>query len=125
MDTDGNVTSDQASSAREVSEDVFFDKFKKDKLLRATSIRSSQCDSFWGTLSNFDYSRGFCEKKLPCRVYYLSPIYPSPVPSFAPGAPPHEVVTMTGLQIAMSPGIFSWPLYSIVIAAGQVRHVPY
>ena len=31
-----------------------------------------------------------------------------------------DVPTMTGLQIAMSREIFGWPLYAIVIGAGQV-----
>jgi len=32
---------------------------------------------------------------------------------------------MTGLQIAMSREIFGWPLYSLVMAAGQVCQVLY
>lgn len=34
------------------------------------------------------------------------------------GAP--EVIPMTRLQVAMSRELFSWPLYTIVIALGQV-----
>ena len=30
---------------------------------------------------------------------------------------------MTGLQIAMSREFFGWPLYALVMAAGQVRRI--
>jgi alpha-1,3-glucan synthase len=33
----------------------------------------------------------------------------------------NDPVVMTGLQIFMSRDLFSWPLYTIVIALGQVR----
>ena len=33
---------------------------------------------------------------------------------------PNDVVVMTGLQIAMAREIGGWPLYTIIIAAGQV-----
>lgn len=47
---------------------------------------------------------------------------PSPgLTGVTPDVPPEEVVIMTGLQIAMSREIFGWPLYSLVMAAGQVR----
>lgn len=32
----------------------------------------------------------------------------------------NDIVIMTGLQIAMSRELFGWPLYTIVIALGQV-----
>lgn len=33
---------------------------------------------------------------------------------------PNDVVVMTGLQIAMNREIFGWPIYTIIIAAGQM-----
>lgn len=50
-------------------------------------------------------------------------------PSFAPSTgmtgattdiPPEDTVVMTRLQIAMSREFFGWPLYALVMAAGQV-----
>jgi len=61
-----------------------------------------------------------------CRIL----TYPLTAPSFAPSTgltgatsdvPPEEVAVMTTLQIAMSRELFGWPLYSLVMAAGQVR----
>ncbi|KAI0950602.1 hypothetical protein AcV7_009015 [Taiwanofungus camphoratus] len=102
------------------SEEAFFDKVKRDRLSSAASIRSSRRDSIWGTPapSTFDHSR---------------PSSPS-AHSFAPfaseapqlddysGPLPHgnDVVIMTGLQIAMSRELFGWPLYTIIIALGQM-----
>lgn len=98
------------------SEEAFFDKVKKDKLSSAASIRSSQRDSVWGTPapSMDDHSR---------------PSSPSGQ-SFAPSTfggdyngalqNGNDVVVMTGLQIALSREIAGWPLYTIIIALGQV-----
>lgn len=91
------------------SEEAFFDKVKKDKLSSAASLRSSQRDSIWGPPSSFDHSR------------------PSS-PSFAPSSgglneestETGDIVVMTRLQIAMSREIYGWPLYSIVMATGQM-----
>ena len=41
--------------------------------------------------------------------------YDGPLPN------PNDAVVMTGLQIFMSRDLFTWPLYTIVIALGQVR----
>lgn len=35
----------------------------------------------------------------------------------------NDVVVMSGLQIAMSREIWGWPIYTIIIAAGQVSQV--
>ncbi|KAI0341602.1 glycoside hydrolase family 13 and glycosyltransferase family 5 domain-containing protein [Trametopsis cervina] len=95
------------------SEEAFFDKVKKDKLSSAASIRSSQRESIWGAPSSFDHSR---------------PQSPS-TSAFAPGMDGYsgplpndtgEVVVMTRLQIAMSRELGGWPLYTIIIAAGQM-----
>lgn len=65
----------------------------------------------------------------------INNLFPAPsAHSFAPfaseapqlddysGPLPHgnDVVIMTGLQIAMSRELFGWPLYTIIIALGQV-----
>lgn len=74
----------------------------------------------------------------PVRVYnypdsFLTLIVLLPAPSFAPSTgitgatadvPPEEVVIMTGLQIVMSREFFGWPLYALVMAAGQVGLAP-
>lgn len=95
------------------SEEKFFDKVKKEKLDSAASVRSSQRDSVWGTPSPSIYSR---------------PSSPSGT-SFSPGdfdggmGDEHHhapEVPMTGLQIAMARDFYGWPLYTIVIAAGQM-----
>ncbi|CAL1704520.1 unnamed protein product [Somion occarium] len=97
------------------SEEKFFDKVKKDKLSSAASIRSSRRDSVWGTPapSTFDHSR-------PSSPMGSSSFggpedgYSGPLPNG------NDEVIMTGLQIAMSRELFGWPLYTIVIAAGQM-----
>ena len=127
-DADGGVTSDFASKLQALnshnskhelsiekfltkSEEAFFDKVKKDKLSSAASVRSSQRDSVWGTPapSSFDHSR---------------PSSPSgfTAPDGYSGALPdqQEVVVMTGLQIAMAREIGGWPIYTIIIATGQM-----
>lgn len=54
------------------------------------------------------------------RVLFLTCAAPSIAPS-AGGLPEQqEIVIMTRLQIAMSREIGGWPLYGIVMAAGQV-----
>lgn len=121
------------------SEERFFDKVKKDKLSSAASVRSSKRDSTWGTPapSSFDHSRPSCT-----RLYFaLCPPLADPFSSapstsaFTPGIDPYnspmgnessnDVVVMSGLQIAVSREIFGWPIYTIVIAAGQVRSSQY
>ncbi|KAF9053716.1 modular protein with glycoside hydrolase family 13 and glycosyltransferase family 5 domains [Hymenopellis radicata] len=90
------------------SEEAFFGKVRKDKLDSAASIRSSQRDSVWGTPSPSIYSRP---------GYVHSDGYEG---SLHHDAGPPEIVPMTGLQIAMSREIAGWPLYTIVIALGQM-----
>lgn len=92
------------------SEETFFGKVKKDKLTSsAASIRSGHRDSVWGTPSGSLYSR---------------PDSPNMQgefdgQSFHEGGPP-DSVPMTRLQIAMSRELGGWPLYTIVIALGQM-----
>lgn len=37
---------------------------------------------------------------------------------------PGDIVIMSGLQIALQRQVFGWPLYTIIIALGQVRTYP-
>ena len=96
------------------SEEAFFDKVKKDKLSSAASIRSSRRDSVWGTPapSTFDHSR----PSSPMGASSFGGVdgYSGPLPGG------NDEVIMTGLQIAMSREVFGWPLYTIIIAAGQM-----
>ncbi|CDO74608.1 Glycoside Hydrolase Family 13 / Glycosyltransferase Family 5 protein [Trametes cinnabarina] len=96
------------------SEEAFFDKVKKDKLSSAASVRSSQRDSVWGTPapSSFDHSRPSSPS-----TFSHNPMngdYSGPLPNG------QDVVIMTGLQIALSREVFGWPLYTIIIAVGQM-----
>ncbi|KAM5531218.1 hypothetical protein V8D89_015136, partial [Ganoderma adspersum] len=99
------------------SEEAFFDKVKKDKLSSAASVRSSQRDSIWGTPmpSSYDASRPSSPSGA---SFSMSGInngeYSGPLPNG------NDVVIMTGLQIALSREVFGWPLYTIVIALGQM-----
>lgn len=148
-DADGGVTHDFAAKLQSLdahnskhelsiekfltkSEEAFFDKVKKDKLSSAASVRSSQRDSVWGTPapSSFDHSRPSCEYDYWSSFSATHDLPPLLAPSqsgftSADGytGPPNDqgdVVIMTGLQIAMAREIGGWPLYTIVIAAGQV-----
>ncbi|KAJ3541757.1 hypothetical protein NM688_g6042 [Phlebia brevispora] len=104
------------------SEEKFFDKVKKDKLSSAASVRSAR-DSTWGTSAPSSFAPSFDHSR---------PSSPS-TSGFTPGIgagvdgysaaldnSTNDVVIMTGLQIAMSREIGGWPLYTIVIAAGQM-----
>ncbi|EPQ58265.1 modular protein with glycoside hydrolase family 13 and glycosyltransferase family 5 domains [Gloeophyllum trabeum ATCC 11539] len=97
------------------SEEAFFDKVRKDKLSTAASIRSSKRESVWGTPSIYD--TGSSRPSSPNGLSSASGFtdYNGPLTSELP-----EVVTMTGLQIAMQREIGGWPLYTIIIAAGQM-----
>lgn len=96
------------------SEEAFFGKVRKDKLDSAASIRSSARESVWGTPSPSLYSRP------------SSPGGFSSAGDFDPAgqglgsAGPPEQVPMSRLQIIMAREIKGWPLYTIVIAAGQM-----
>ncbi|GJE90808.1 apha amylase catalytic domain and glycogen synthase DULL1-like domain-containing protein [Phanerochaete sordida] len=129
-DADGGVTADFATKLQTLnshnskhelsiekfltkSEEKFFDKVKKDKLSSAASIRSSQRDSVWGTPapSSFDHSR----PSSPSHSGFTGADgYSGALPD------QQDVVIMTGLQIAMARELGGWPLYTIIIAAGQM-----
>ena len=99
------------------SEEAFFDKVKKDKLSSAASIRSSQRDSIWGTPapSTFDHSRPSSPSTQSFAPSGVHGDYSGPLPNG------NDVVIMSRLQIALSREIAGWPLYTIIIATGQVR----
>ena len=70
--------------------------------------------------------------RCPCTELFTSTVAPNT--SSYPGdfdqplrhdAGPPEEVPMTGLQIALAREIGGWPLYTIIIAAGQVRVITY
>ncbi|KAJ7111552.1 modular protein with glycoside hydrolase family 13 and glycosyltransferase family 5 domains [Mycena crocata] len=95
------------------SEEAFFGKVRKDKLSSASSIRSSQRDSIWGTPSPSLYSR----PDSPNTQGFNMADYEGPLTNDA-GLP--EVVPMTRLQIALAREIAGWPLYTIIIGLGQM-----
>jgi alpha-1,3-glucan synthase len=112
------------------SEEAFFGKVRKDKLSSAASVRSSMRDSVWGAPSVSLYSRpdcmfynfSFCEiSDSICMVAPNTQAFSgADYDDSRHDAGQPEVVPMTRLQIAMSREIGGWPLYTIVIAAGQV-----
>ncbi|KAH9981170.1 modular protein with glycoside hydrolase family 13 and glycosyltransferase family 5 domains [Lactifluus volemus] len=100
------------------SEEAFFDKVRKDKLDSAASLRSSKRESMWGTPSPSIYDNPSRPTSPNIQSFNAAGQYGDyEVPL------PHdqgEVVIMSGLQIAMSREVIGWPLYTIVIALGQV-----
>ncbi|EKM55582.1 glycosyltransferase family 5 protein [Phanerochaete carnosa HHB-10118-sp] len=129
-DADGGVTAEFAAKLQSLnphnskhelsiekfltkSEEAFFDKVKKDKLSSAASIRSSQRDSVWGTPapSSFDHSRPSSPSQ---SGFTGADGYSGALPE------QQDIVIMTGLQIAMSRELGGWPIYTLIIAAGQM-----
>ncbi|EJD02308.1 modular protein with glycoside hydrolase family 13 and glycosyltransferase family 5 domains [Fomitiporia mediterranea MF3/22] len=102
------------------SEEAFFDKVRKEKLSTAASIRSSTRDSVWGTPSEYEPSRPHSPSTYsfaPSSHYnggFNTEEYSGPLPN------EKGEVVMTRLQIALSHTIGGWPLYTIIIAAGQM-----
>ncbi|KAH7889233.1 glycoside hydrolase family 13/glycosyltransferase family 5 protein [Phlebopus sp. FC_14] len=96
------------------SEEAFFDRVRRDKLSSAASYISSQRESMWsmpGSLTIDERSRP------------TSPGTPSTHPfASASGILPYggEIVIMNRVQIAMARKIGGWPLYTIIIALGQM-----
>ncbi|KAH7926306.1 glycoside hydrolase family 13/glycosyltransferase family 5 protein [Leucogyrophana mollusca] len=96
------------------SEEAFFERVRRDKLSSAASYISSQRESVWsmpGTLSLEDRSRP------------TSPGSPSshPFGHDDSDVPPFgDIVVMNRVQIAMARQIGGWPLYTIIIALGQM-----
>ncbi|QRW14378.1 alpha-1,3-glucan synthase [Ceratobasidium sp. AG-Ba] len=99
------------------SEEAFFDKVKKDKISSAASIRSHR-DSTWGTPSydsrpaspsGFSHAPG-----TPGGQGFDTKNYSGPLPNPTDGPP------MSALQIAMQRDVYGWPLYTVIIAIGQM-----
>ncbi|KAJ7172450.1 modular protein with glycoside hydrolase family 13 and glycosyltransferase family 5 domains [Mycena filopes] len=99
------------------SEEAFFGKVRKDKLTSASSIRSSQRDSIWGTPSPSLYSSSRPGSPNTQTGFNLGD-YEDPMIHHDAGLP--EVVPMTRLQIALAREIAGWPLYTIIIGLGQM-----
>ncbi|KAF8121955.1 glycoside hydrolase family 13/glycosyltransferase family 5 protein [Boletus edulis] len=95
------------------SEEAYFDRVRKDKLSSAASYISSQRDSIWSShgLSVVD------ERSRPA-----SPGPPSTHQHGDGALLPYggDIVIMNRVQIAMARKVFGWPLYTIVIALGQM-----
>ncbi|KAF9535312.1 modular protein with glycoside hydrolase family 13 and glycosyltransferase family 5 domains [Crepidotus variabilis] len=98
------------------SEEAFFGKVRKQKLSDAASIRSSQRDSVWGTPSPSLYSR----PDSPNMQAFSDHDGPMARDIMTGDNGPPPSVPMSGLQIAMSRELGGWPLYTIIIAIGQM-----
>ncbi|KAI5123355.1 hypothetical protein M0805_001776 [Coniferiporia weirii] len=104
------------------SEEAFFDKVRKDKLSSAASIRSSARESVWGANSIYEPSRPHSpggSSYTPSSAHFNGGFntddYSGPLPNEKPGGP-----VMTGLQIALQRTVGGWPLYTIIMAIGQM-----
>ncbi|KAG8962311.1 Cell wall alpha-1,3-glucan synthase ags1 [Tulasnella sp. 419] len=101
------------------SEEAFFDRVKKEKMeSSAASIRSHR-DSVWGPSSPMhDYD------SRPSSPSFMSPRTPGATfdPNEYKGPLPQDGMEkpMTSLQLAMQREIGGWPLYTIILAIGQM-----
>ncbi|KIJ68914.1 glycosyltransferase family 5 protein [Hydnomerulius pinastri MD-312] len=97
------------------SEEAFFDRVRRDKLSSAASYISSQRESVWSMPGSASIADNHSRPPTPGT--------PSSHP-FASGSGilPYggEIVIMNRVQIAMARQIGGWPLYTIVIALGQM-----
>jgi alpha-1,3-glucan synthase len=118
------------------SEEKFFDKVRKYKLSSAASIRSSQHGCVWGSPSVHDCFPSCELLALQYKTRLLS--NPSPAPSGFASIGHHGLnafntqgllincepgtdrVIMARLQISLQREIAGWPLYTIILALGQV-----
>ncbi|EIN07319.1 modular protein with glycoside hydrolase family 13 and glycosyltransferase family 5 domains [Punctularia strigosozonata HHB-11173 SS5] len=99
------------------SEEQFFHEVKKEKLASSAASLRSKRDSVWGTPSIYEGSR-------PSSPNAMS-FGPSSNSSFddrghITGDMGPEVVQMTRLQLFLAREIGGWPLYTIIIALGQM-----
>lgn len=93
------------------SEEAFFGRVRKEKLSSAASIISHR-DSVVGTMASSYYGRPDSPN---------TPGFPSSSDfDTPPFSHPPDVVVMTRLQILMAREVAGWPLYTIVIALGQM-----
>ncbi|KAF8580884.1 glycosyltransferase family 5 protein [Ramaria rubella] len=104
------------------SEEKFFGKVRRDKLSSAASIRSSHPDSAFGTPSVYD-SRpsspsGFSSvQQHEGATVFDTHNYSGPLMNHDPAL---DGVIMTRVQIALQREIGGWPLYTIILALGQM-----
>ncbi|KAJ8521655.1 hypothetical protein ONZ45_g1682 [Pleurotus djamor] len=106
------------------SEEAFFGQVRKNKLSSAASIISSRRDSVFGGTASSLYSRPDCE------LFLLLPPSDSLTQLSAPNNHAldyetslnrsQDAIIMTRLQILMAREVGGWPLYTIVIALGQM-----
>ncbi|KAF9265419.1 glycoside hydrolase family 13/glycosyltransferase family 5 protein [Marasmius fiardii PR-910] len=96
------------------NEEAFFGKVRKEKLLTgaASSTRSSKRESMWKTSSS---ASSFSRLGSPTNLSFSASDDEAEIRNAAPDASP-----LTPLQIMMSREIKGWPLYTIVIALGQM-----
>ncbi|KAJ7582663.1 modular protein with glycoside hydrolase family 13 and glycosyltransferase family 5 domains [Mycena floridula] len=90
------------------SEELFFGKVRKEKLLSSAASIRSQADSLWDIPSPSTYSR---EETLSIRQF------PSEAPLDPNGA---DASSMTSMQIFLAREFRGWPLYTIILALGQM-----
>jgi alpha-1,3-glucan synthase len=109
------------------SEEAFFDRVKKEKISSAASILSSRRDS-----STWNFAQSLhSESRPPCTCIlmdYFSRLKYSVAPfghtmrtslSKGPSPSPHPAI-MTAMQIRLAREIKGWPLYTIILALGQM-----
>ncbi|KAF9242130.1 glycoside hydrolase family 13/glycosyltransferase family 5 protein [Melanogaster broomeanus] len=97
------------------SEEAFFERVRRDKLSSAASYISSHRDSVWSTPGAMSAVED--------RSRPASPASPSSHPfSGGSGVLPSggEIVIMTRVQLVMARKLGDWPLYTIIIALGQM-----
>ncbi|TDL24794.1 glycoside hydrolase family 13/glycosyltransferase family 5 protein [Rickenella mellea] len=103
------------------SEKSFFEKVKKERLSYAASVRSSARESTWETPTpslNYDHYRPpspGAHSQRSSMIGGFSSEYHGPLIN-----EPAEPVVMTALQAALQRQIGGWPLYTIIIATGQM-----
>lgn len=91
------------------SEEEFFQRVRKEKISSAASILSSKRGSSWGTPSlHFDSRPQSPSGELIDTRHYNGPL-PNPLPTI-----------MTAMQIRLSREYRGWPLYTIILALGQM-----
>lgn len=107
------------------SEEAFFDRVKKEKISSAVSILSSRRNSSWGTPS-LHYDSG-----PPCEFHYeYAPLEltssaaplggPVDTRNYRGPLPNPQPLLMNAMQIRLAREIKGWPVYTIILALGQM-----
>ncbi|KZO95858.1 glycosyltransferase family 5 protein [Calocera viscosa TUFC12733] len=100
------------------SEEAFFDKVRKDKINYASSVRSGR-DSTFGA-PTLGYESHYDSRPTSPNPYGSTASFQHHLDYEAPPAPDPDAAPMTRLQIALAREIGGWPLYTIIIATGQM-----